>query len=129
MDKIRYQFTCLPFGLSCAPWAFTMQGLKTSGHFPKKLRNSPYRLYRRYTGSVLQLETGSSSRSSRCFSAGLGASEGIRQPSVVLNGESSETGESSSSSSDPGGPSLEGSTVVSSSSGDAVGFSSVDSLV
>ena len=23
VDKIRYQFTCLLFGLSCAPWAFT----------------------------------------------------------------------------------------------------------
>ena len=23
MDQVHYQFTCLPFGLSCAPWAFT----------------------------------------------------------------------------------------------------------
>ena len=81
------------------------------------------------TRSVLQLETGSSSGSNQCFSAGLGASEGVRQPSLVPDGESSETGESSTSSSDPGGPSLERSTVVSSSSGDAVGFSSVDPLV
>ena len=81
------------------------------------------------TRSVLQLETGSSSGSNQCFSAGLGASEGVCQPSLVPDGESSQTGESSTSSSDPGGPSLERSTMVSSSSGDAVGFSSVDPLV
>ena len=23
VDQVRYHFTCLPFGLSCAPWAFT----------------------------------------------------------------------------------------------------------
>ena len=23
VDQVHYQFTCLPFGLSCAPWAFT----------------------------------------------------------------------------------------------------------
>ena len=23
VDKVQYQFTCLPFGLSCPPWAFT----------------------------------------------------------------------------------------------------------
>ena len=23
VDQVRYQFRCLPFGLSCAPWAFT----------------------------------------------------------------------------------------------------------
>ena len=23
VDQVQYQFTCLPFGLSCSPWAFT----------------------------------------------------------------------------------------------------------
>ena len=81
------------------------------------------------TSSVLQLEAGPSSGSNRCFSAGLGVSEGICQPSLVPDRESSESGESSRSSGDLGGAGLERSTMVSSSSGDAMGLSSVDSLV
>ena len=37
VDEIRYQFTCLPFGLSCAPWAFT-KVLKPVVAFLRSLR-------------------------------------------------------------------------------------------
>ena len=43
------------------------------------------------TEPVLQLETGSTGRSNRCFSSRLEASEGLCQPSPVLSRESSET--------------------------------------
>ena len=80
-------------------------------------------------GPVLQLETGSTSRSNRCFSTRLGATEGLCQPSLVSSRESSEAGEGPTGSGHIGGSSLERSTVVPGSSGDALGFSSVDSSV
>ena len=49
------------------------QGLKTSGRFPKKLRNSPYHLYRRYTGNREIPGRSSGSRGSiDCSIGGLG---------------------------------------------------------
>ena len=51
------------------------------------------------------------------------------QPSLVSSRESSETGEGPTGSGDIGGFGLERSTVVPSSSGDALGFSSVDSCL
>ena len=78
---------------------------------------------------VLQLETGSTSRSNRCFSTRLGATEGLCQPSLVSSRESSEAGEGPTGSGHTGGSGLERSTVVPGSSGDALGFSSVDSSV
>ena len=81
------------------------------------------------TGPVLQLETRPSSTSNRCFSTGLGASEGLRQPPLVSSRESSEAGESPTGSGHTGGSYVEGSTMVPSSSGDVVGLSSVDPVV
>ena len=78
-------------------------------------------------GPVLQLEAGSNGGSNRCFSTGLGPPEGLCQPSLVFDRESSQTSESPAGSGDSSGPSVEGSVMVSSSSGDALGLSSVDS--
>ena len=80
-------------------------------------------------GPVLQLEAGSNGGSNRCFSTGLGPPEGLCQPSLVFDRESSQTSESPAGSGDSiySGPSVEVSVMVSSSSGDALGLSSVDS--
>ena len=78
-------------------------------------------------GPVLQLEAGFNGRSNRCFSTGLGPPEGLCQPSLVFDRESSQTSEIPAGSGDSSGPSVEGSVMVSSSSGDALGLSSVDS--
>ena len=81
------------------------------------------------TGLVLQLEIRPSSTSNQCFSTGLGASEGLRQPPLVPSRESSEAGESPTGSGHTGGSRVEGSTMVPSSSRDAVGLSLVDPVV
>ena len=75
---------------------------------------------------VLQLEARSASRSNRCFSTGLGPSEGLCQPPLVSDRESSQASESPTGSGGSSGPSVDGSAMVSSSSGDALGLSSVD---
>ena len=75
---------------------------------------------------VLQLEARYTSRSNRCFSTGLGPSEGLCQPSLVSDRESSQASESPAGSGGSSGPSVEGSAMVSSSSGDALELSLVD---
>ena len=56
-----------------------------------------------------------------------GPPEGLCQPSLVFDRESSQTSESPAGSGDSSGPSVEGSVMVSSSLGDALGLSLVDS--
>ena len=61
-DQVHYQFTCLPFSLSCAPWAFTKK-LKPVAAFLRSV--GPYCLYRRYPSD--RKNTGRSSESHGCL--------------------------------------------------------------
>ena len=69
---------------------------------------------------ILQLETGPTSESHRCFQPTVGSTEGICESSVVPSGQSPFTGEEPASSSNSGGSSVEGAIVVSSPTGNAV---------
>ena len=73
--------------------------------------------------SVLQLETGPTGKSSRCFSIGLEPVEGVCQSSTVLNGTRVEQGEVTRGSTNLSGSSMERPVLVSCSSENADGFS------
>ena len=47
VEQVHYQFTCLPFGLSCAPWAFT-KVLRPVGSLPPDSGSPNDCLHRRY---------------------------------------------------------------------------------
>ena len=79
------------------------------------------------TATILQLETRPTGRGNRRLSTELGNPEGVRQPSLVLYGESSESSDGAESPGSPGGSSLEGPAMVSSSSRYALGVPMTDS--
>ena len=81
------------------------------------------------TSSVFQLETRPNGRGNRCLQPTVGEPERLCESSMVPDRQGSVTSEEPTSSSDPGGSSLEGPTMVSSPAGDVVQLSAAASSV
>ena len=79
------------------------------------------------TSALLQLETRSSGRSNRCIQSTVATIQRVCEPSMVPDRQSSLSGEGSTGSGDPGGSSMEGPTLVSSPTGNALQLSSAAS--
>ena len=79
------------------------------------------------TSTLFQLETGSSGGSNRCIQPTVATIQRVCKPSMVSDRQSSLSSEGPTGSGDPGGPSMEGPTLVSSPTGNALQLSSAAS--
>ena len=76
---------------------------------------------------LLQLEARPTGRGDGCIQPAVGEVQRVREPSMVLGGQSSVTGATTASPSNPGGPCVEQPALVSSPAGDTVQLSTATS--